>query len=146
MAGYPNVPQGLLNRALASVFWPSFPTLTVTAPFLGREGVSLGFEGNATTFIGTMTGNVVSQEPYQMVMLTINLLKSQPLAQLYESKRQSSSLLGNGTVRPDSPTLGPFGLINCGIEDVRELRFSGEDAGYVVTIRGTYPVNNSMFT
>lgn len=142
----PLVPQGTLNRLVASVIWKSFLELTVTAPFLGREGISLAFDGEATTFIPTLTGNVISPNPFQMVTLTINLLKTQPLAQLYETQRQSNAQLGDGTVRPDAATLAPFKLINCAIQEVRELRFSGEDAGYAVTIRGAYPVNNALWT
>jgi hypothetical protein len=156
----PQIPQGVLNRLAASITWNAYPQLNVTPPFLGREQISLGFEGEATTFIKTATGVVISPEPYQMISLTINLLKTQPLAPLYETQRQTNSALGNGTVRPDvggaqaianlagftgAAGLGPYSIVNCGIMNVRELRFSGEDAGYIVLIGGYLPLNSALW-
>lgn len=145
MPGNPQVPQGTLNRARASVQWTDFPGLNVTAPFLGKEGVSLAFEGAATDFIDTMTGAVTSPAPYQPVRLTIALLKTQTLSNQYEQQRQTNSLLGDGLVIPDSTTLAPYPITNCAIENVDELRFNGEVAGYMVHVKGYYVINNSLF-
>lgn len=146
----PLIPQGTLNRLRASVLWNDTPELNVTSSFLGREGIRLAFEGEATTFINTMTGAVTSPEPYQAVSLTINLLKTQPLANSYKNRYELNTLLGDGIVRPDvnsnSAGLSPYQLSNCGIENVRELNFAGEDAGWVVTIKGFYQINSSLFT
>lgn len=145
MSFNPLAPQGTLNRLVASVTWPLFPQLNVTPSFLNREGISLAFEGEATRFLPTMTGAVTSPEPYQMISLTINLLKTQGLATLYETQRQVQSLIGNGVVRPDTVALPPYDLFNCGIMNVRELRFSGEDAGYAVSISGYIPLNSALW-
>jgi hypothetical protein len=145
MAGNPQVPQGTLNRARAAVQWTGFPGLNVTAPFLGKEGVSLAFEGNATDFVETMTGAVTSPALYQPIRLTINLLKTQLLSNQYEQQRQANSLLGDGLVIPDSTTLAPYQITNCAIENVDELRFNGEVASYMVHIKGYYNVNNNLF-
>lgn len=141
----PQVQLGTLNRLIASVTWQNFPLLNVTPAFLNRQAIRLSFEGDATKFLPANTGAVTSPEPYQMVSLTIHLLKTQFLAQLYESQRLLSSLLGNGVVRPDAFTLAPYDLQNCGIMNVRELDFSGEDAGYAVVISGTYQINSSLW-
>jgi hypothetical protein len=141
----PNIPQGNLNRLIASVVWNDFPALNVTPSFLGKAGISLAFDGMATTFIPTMTGAVTSGEPYQLTTITINLLKTQGLAQQYEAQRQSLSTIGNCVVRPDTTTLGPYDIINCGIENVRELSFSGEDAAYAVTVRGYILLNSQAW-
>jgi hypothetical protein len=145
MAANPLVSQGVLNRLRASVTWNSFPSLNVTPSFLNREGIRLAFEGNATQFLPTQTGAVTSPEPYQMISLTINLLKTQGLSQLYEAQRQSASVIGNGVVRPDTTTLAPYDIYNCGIMNVRELAFSGEDAGYSVSISGYILLNSSLW-
>lgn len=142
----PSVQLGSLNRLRASVTWPSFPQLNVTASFLGKEGVSLGFDGDAVVFIDTMTGAVTSPEPYQMITLSINLLKTQSLSAQYESQRQLNALLGNGTVRPDASTLPPYQLTNCAIRTVRELKFSGQDAGYMVECRGYMLINSNLWS
>lgn len=144
--GNPNIDQGQLNRVVGSVSWPNFPSLNVTAPFLGREAIRIAPEGDVTMFIGTLTGAVLSPEVYQMVTISMHLLKPQQLAGLYQSQMQLLSVLGPGIVRPDVTTgLQPFQLSNCGIVGWRELPFSGEDAGYRVTCRGQWYINSSLF-
>lgn len=145
MATNPLVPQGSLSRIIASVVWSSFPQLNVTAPFLGKAGISLAFEGVITTFIDTMTGGVKSPEPYQRANLTMNLLKTQPLAAAYKAQLETLASLGNGVVRPDTTALGVYPLTNCAIENVETLRFNGEDAGWVVTVKGYYNINAALF-
>ena len=145
MATNPNVSQGTLNRLRASVIWNSFPPLNITAPFLGEEAIRLAFEGESTVFINTMTGAVTSPEPYLVVNLSAHLLKSQPLSDLYKQQMESSALLGDGTVRPDTTTLSPYPLVNCAIQNVRELNFNGKDAGYAVSIKGYYVINSALW-
>jgi hypothetical protein len=141
----PNILQGTLSRLRGSVVWSTNPSLNVTAPFLGKGGISLSLEGESTLFIPTMTGAVTSPEPYQMISLTMNLLKTQSLAAQYKQQMETLALLGDGTVRPDSSTLPVYQIVNCAIESVRELNFSGEDAGFIVTCKGYYLVNASLW-
>lgn len=142
----PLVAQGTLSRLRASVIWTDFPQLNVTAPYLGKEGVRLSLEGQATGFIDTMTGAVTSPEPYMAVTLTMNLLKTQALSGAYKAQMEQSTLLGDCTVRPDALTLPPYDLTNCALEGVRELNFSGQDAGWAVTIKGYYLINAALFS
>jgi len=143
----PLIPQGILNRVRASIIWTSFPQLNVTAPYLGRAGISLAPEGPATVFLPTMTGAVPSMEPYQKMTLTVNLLRTQMLADLYKQQMESSSLVGDGVVRPDIQTggIGVYQLSNCAIENFRELSFAGGDAGFMVLIGGYYNINSTLF-
>lgn len=145
MAGNPLIAQGTLNRLRASVVWPDFPELNVTASYLGRMGIRLALGGEATLFIPTMTGAVTSPEPYMMISLTIHLLKSQQLAQLYKAQMETSALLGDGTVRADAATLPVYPIINCGIQSVRELNFAGDDGEYAVAIQGYYLTNSDLW-
>ena len=145
MAGSPQVPLGNLNRILASVVWPGFTQLNVTSSFLGAEGVSLVFGGEATQFLPVMVGVVPSPEVYQQGTLTINLLKTQFLANAYKAQYELNTLLGNCTIFPDSAALQPYSLINTGLTNVREMRFSGQDPTWVITAVGTYQINSSLF-
>lgn len=145
MASNPLIDQGTLNRLRASVVWANNPSLNVTAPYLGREGIRLALEGETTTFINTMTGAVTSPEPYQVINLTINLLKTQTLASVYKTQMELSALIGDGTVYPDARTLPVYSIINCAIQSVRELSFAGEDAGWAVAVKGYYLVNSSLW-
>lgn len=142
----PNIAQGTLNRLVASVTWNDVPELNVIPSFLNRGGISLTLEGEATRYLPTMTGVVTSPEPYQMITLRINLLKTQQLAQSYDARRKLNSLLGTGTVRPDvTQGLQPFDILNCSIQSIGELNFSGEDAGYPVVISGYVSINSALW-
>lgn len=145
MATNPLVDQGTLNRLRGSVVLDDHAELNITAPYLGEEAIRLALEGEATTYINTLTGAVTSPEPYQVCTLTVNLLKTQSLSDQYKKQMETDSRIGNLTVRPDSSTLSPYPLINCAIESVRELSFNGRDAGYVVTIKGYYNINSSLW-
>ena len=146
MAGSPQIAQGTLNRLRGSVVIPAYPQLTVTAPFLGKAGISVAFEGETTTQIPTMTGTVQSPQPYQPVVVTIAMLKTNGLSSLWEAQRQLLSLIGDINVIPDSVTLPIYTYNNCAIQNVRELNFAGEDAGYVATVIGYYQINSSLWS
>lgn len=143
----PRVPQGNLNRLRATVLWGTAPELNIIPSFLGQGGVSIGFDGEATGRIPTMTGVVNSPEPYQGITLTANLLKTQSLAQLYETRRQTNTIIGGGTVRTDVSQGGisNYELINMSISNVRELNLNGSDAGYVITLGGYMLINSALW-
>src|SRR6185437_6313129 len=134
----PNVNQGVLNRVITAVQWPNFPQLNVTAAYMGKRQARIRFDGEATTRILTATGVVQSPEPYQPVMLTITLLRTQGLANFYEIQRQTLSILGPGVMFPDTTVLLPYQLQNCSIQNVGELEFAGETPDYGVEIGGFY--------
>lgn len=144
--GNPLIDQGTLNRIRGSVQVPSFPQLNVTAPYLGKGGISLALQGEATEYIDTLTGAVTSPNVYQRVAVTINLLKTQNLAALYKAQMELLSLIGTLTVIPDASTLPNYTLQNGSIGNVRDMTFNGDDAGFVVTLGGFYIINNSLFS
>lgn len=145
MAVNPLVSQGTLNRVRGSVIVPNFPGLTITAPFLGKAGISLGLEGESTTYIPTQTGAVTSPEPYMMASVRIALLKTQNIAAQYKSQMENTTLIGDITVITDATTLPNYSIVNCSIENVAELSFSGDDAVFMVTLKGYYIINNAMW-
>ena len=117
----------------------------MTAPFLGEEGITISFQGEATEAFRTMTGAVMSPEPYQEVQVSVNLLKTQGLADLYEAQRQTNTLLGDMTVTTDTTTLRAYQFVNTSIMNVRELKMNGRDPSYMVELRGYYPINSNLF-
>jgi hypothetical protein len=142
------VNQGVLSRASASVTWLSFPALNVIPQNLGKEGIRLALEGNATDYFPTMTGAVPSPTPYMIATLTINLLKTQTFANQYKLQMEQNTLLGQATIMPDiiQPNgISTYLLYNCVLESVREMNFSGEDPLWVVTSKGYYLVNSNLF-
>ena len=141
----PIVPQGTLNRLRGSLTLPAFTALNVTAPFLGKEGISITFEGVVTTPIETMTGLVMSPEPYQRVSASIHLLKSQTLANSWKRQLETLSLIGDATIKTDAATLNPYQLSNTTIYQVAPLSFDGQNAGWTVSIVGIYYINSALW-
>lgn len=145
MATNPLVSQGTLNRLRGSIVYPNFPALNVTAPFLGREGIRLALQGQASTQINTMTGAVQSPEPYMAVTITLALLKTQNLSDVYKKQMETNALLGDCTVRPDTPTLSPYQFSNVSIADVPELSLAGDTPDYRITLTGYYNINSDLW-
>lgn len=141
----PLVPQGTLNRLRGSIVIPLFPQLNITASFLGKEGISISFEGDTTTTIPTMTGVVQSPEPYQMARIAAHMLKSQSLAALWEAQRLSLSLIGDVVLTTDSLTMPKYILSNCSIMNVDEIKANGDNAEYGIVISGIYLINASLW-
>ena len=145
MAANQLIPQGTLNRLRTSVSWASFPALNVTASYLGRRSVRLTREGRAVENLQALTGLVPSPEPYVLMQVHINLLKSQGLANQYEQQLQTQANIGDATVRTDTSTLQSFQINNASIITVDELSFAGDEPGYMVTCEGYYVINSAIW-
>lgn len=145
MATSPFVQQGTLNRLRGSVVYASNQTLNVTAPYLSKEGISIAFEGDAGMLIPTLTGGVTSPEPYQIATVTINLVKSQALANVYKEQFETNVNVGDVSVIADSAALTDYELQNCVLKGVRDITFDGNQAGFVVTLQGIYQVNSALW-
>ena len=141
----PIVPQGTLNRLRASIVFTDYTGLNITASYLGKEGVNMTFDGVATTSIDTMVGVVQSPEPYQKVTFSAHLLKTQALADAFKSQLESTTLLGDATIRPDAVSLNPYQISNVAINNVSPLKFDGTDAGWNIMFTGIYYINSSLW-
>lgn len=139
------ISQGNLNRIRGSVVFPSNPDLNVTAEYLGTGMISIAFDGNVTDFINTATGRVTSQVPYLPVTVTINLLRTQSLAQTWLTQAQTNSLLGTATVVPDATTLNNITIQNCAIMTVPGQSFDGGNPDFPITIGGYMIVNSELW-
>lgn len=147
MAGTPRVPQGNLNRLRGSLIIPNFASLNITAPFLGKQGLSIAFKGPATTRLPTMTGGVNSPEVYREVTITAHCVKSQAMAAAWKLQEETNTLLGDGlTFRSDaSPTLPPFQFDNCSLDGVQGVTANGMDPDYVVVLGGFWYINSDLW-
>lgn len=143
----PLVALGVLNRVKASINWSAFPSLNVTASFLGKAGITVNPQGGASAQLPAMTGVVQSPEPYIQVSILIHLLKTQGLSDAYKTQMELNALLGDCTVWPDvgGGGLSSFQFANVAIENVGNLDFSGGDAVYPVTCGGTWYINSALW-
>ena len=139
------IPQGPLNRLRGSVVFAENPALNVTAPFLDKEAISLAFEGPTAQLLGTLTGAVSSAEPYQIATVTMHLLRTQVLAEIYKTQIEVNSVIGSVNVIPDSDALDNYQLENCIIESVEAQQFNGQQPGMVVRLRGIYYINAALY-
>jgi hypothetical protein len=165
-AGNQNYPQGVLNRVAALIDFKggtapgggaSLNLTQITPYYLGREGIRLTLEGNATDYFPTMTGAVPSPAPFQIATLTVALLKSRPESNTIKLQFETNTLLGNIDITPDvsismnnningsGGVLGTYSLYNCVLESVNAMSFAGEEPTWVITIKGYYEVNSFMF-
>ena len=140
-----HINQGTLNRLRGSVVYSSFPELNITASYLAKEAISIGFEGDFAQLQGSLTGGVSSPEPYVFANVTMHLLRSQALANSYKNFIEISALVGPVSVIGDSDTLNNFSLSNCVLQSFQELTFDGNQPGFVVRLRGIYNVNAALY-
>ena len=146
MAGpNPLLNLGSISRLRGSLTFPAFPQLNITAPYLGREGIRLALEGDSTQMLAQMVGMVQSQEVYLPASISIALVKTVSLANLFKQKWESDSNLGDCTFRSDASQLDPFDFSNCAIEGIPGLDASGTTAMFDIRIKGTYYVNSNLF-
>ncbi len=142
----PLTQQGNLNRLYTNVIVPNFPGLNVTASFMSKGQAHLTFEGIFDNQIPTATGIVNSPEPFVMADIAINLLRSQPLANLWIAQAQSQVIIGPVTLYSDSTAFGALTVTQCAIQAVDPGPFDGTDPTIKVTVKGVYYINNSMWT
>lgn len=76
----PSNPQGMLNRLRGSVIVTSNSALNVTSDYLTPDGIVIEHTSDITDMMETMTGFVGAPHSKQDVIVTINLCRSQSLA------------------------------------------------------------------
>jgi len=141
----PMIPQGTLNRLRGSANFVANPQLNVTAPYLGKAGITLALDGDSVVYIPTMSGAVTSPEPYMMITCVVNILKTQNLADVFKKQLELNAVIGDFVVTPDASTLSTYYINNASIKSVKELTFNGEDAGMAITLSGYYQINSALW-
>lgn len=139
------VDQGTINRLRQGVVFADFADLSITAPYLGKSGVSISFRGPTGQLLPTLTGAVRSSEPYVMAEVTMHLLKSQVLSAAFKTAMELNSNVGSVSVIGDADTLPAYNLENCILTGVDALDFGGTSADFVVKLEGIYYVNRTIW-
>ena len=146
MAGNPLINQGTLNRLKGSIVIPGNTSLNVTASYIGKTGIKLSFQGDATLEIDTATGIVKSPEPYIKWQAEFDALKTNGFGQLWRNQLDLNTLLGDVTIVPDTTSMSNFNLSNGSIMSIGDLPFDGSSAAYSVTLSGVYYINSIMWS
>lgn len=145
MATNPKIQQGVLNRIRASIKFNDVPELNVSASYLAKEGIEIGFQGEIVTPLPTMTGIVQSPQPYIMAQAKIHLVRSQALGTQYKTRWEEDGVLGDCRLYSDSKTFGDFDLFNTSITSCGDMTFAGGEPGVLITLTGIYYVNSDMW-
>lgn len=145
MATNPIVQQGTLNRLRGSMSVINSPALNVSASYLGKGAISLNPEGDTAVYLPTLTGAVTSNEPYQIVVATVHLLKTQPLAAQYQAQIALNCALGDCVLRLDSSAFSDYYLNNCVIVGWDALNSEGTSPDYVIRVKGYSLINSSLW-
>lgn len=142
----PQIAQGVLNRVLTSIIIPSNTALNITASYLAKGFVKPEFEGDWTGQIGTGTGVVTSPEPYIMVRVTANILRTQALATSWMAQGQSASYIGQVNVHADTSVFPVITMTDASIFSLDPGAFDGTDPVVRLVLRGTMPINASLWS
>lgn len=137
--------QGTLNRALSSVSVINLPQLNVTYGYFGTKLARITFEGDTADYIPNNAGATPSPRLFQMVTVLMYLNQSQGLAAQWEQQRLTAAAIGDVNVVTASTAMPNYYLQNCILQNVTELELTGESNDFPVMIKGTYPINSSLF-
>jgi len=146
MATNPNLIPSNLNRIRGTVLVPGNATLNITAPYLGKEGITISPQSAVVTQMQGMTTVVNSEEPYQIVQVTAAVMKSLALSAAYIEQIKNSPTLGTVTVTPDTSVLAPFTLYNVAIVNWGQMSMAGVQPDFVVTFQGLLPISNDLWS
>jgi hypothetical protein len=143
----PLIPQGgPISRVRVNIVFGSFSNMNVTASNLGPSFATIAFNDPFTTQIKTATGIINSPEPYVMGSITFGLLRTQPLAGIWLTQIQATTILGASTIHSDTSAFGPISLAHTAITAFNPTAFDGRDATIAVTLMGVYYVNNNLWS
>lgn len=146
MAFNPLVPLGTLNRALTSISVIDFPELNVTTGFFADKVARITFDNDSADYIPALAGSVPSPRIYQVVTVMAYINKSQGLAAAWEQQRLTNTVIGDVNVVTDAVTLDAYYLQNCILQNISDLDLGGTSTDYPLMIKGTYAINNQIFT
>jgi hypothetical protein len=139
----PLIAQGTLNRLKSSVTIPGNSSLNITSSYMGKQFVTVTFDGDFDKLIETATGAVTSPEPYVMATVSISLLRTQGLSGAWVAQAQASSDIGNVSIFPDSAAFPEIDLVNCVIQHIDPGAYDGLDPAVKLTLRGVFYINNN---
>jgi hypothetical protein len=146
MATNPNVTQGTLNRAKISVSFSDNSEFNISVSNLSPAGVSISPSTPSATLIGTMVGAVASLNPYQLVDITIHLLRTQSLAKKFESRKKSNCSFGTMVMRGDSTSMQPWTYSNGTLVNVDAMNFTGNEVECILRFQAVYNINSDIWS
>ncbi|UMM63160.1 hypothetical protein [Aristophania vespae] len=139
-------PQGSLNCIRGSIIIDSHSDLNVTSDYLTVEGIQIIPTDEAAKLISTNTGVVVTQAPFLPVTVTLNLVRSQALANNWYKQIKKNCSIGNVRIVNDSPTRDDISLTNCIITTPGLESLATSQVKLSIEIKGKMNINNDIWS
>jgi len=146
MATAPNLIPGNLNRVRASIIVPGNATLNIPAQFQAKEGIIVAPQTPVVTQMQGMTTIINSEEPYQLLQITVSVIKSLAISATYLDAIRNSPILGDITVVPDTTTIPKFTIFNAAILNWNQISMAGLQPDFTLTIQGQYSISNDLWS
>jgi len=142
----PRTSLGALNLLASSLQLADRPELTILPSNCTKAGITMSFAGDVNTMHEAMVGVVRSPQPYQVVTITANILKTQALASLWKLAAETDSNLNEITVFTDAPDTLPFYTFDqAALTRHGDLTTNGTDPVYQIVITGRYVINGDAW-
>lgn len=145
MATNPNLIPGNLNRVRANVVVPGNTALNVPAQFQAKEGLVIAPQTAVVTQMQGLTTIVNSEEPYQLVQISIAVLKSIAISAAWIAQIQNSPTLGTVVLYPDTDQMAPFTLYNAAITNWNQISMAGLQADFTLMITGQFNTSADLW-
>ena len=137
---------GNLNRLRANILIPSNSLLNITSSYLGVNGIKITPMSPTAEILRTMTGGVISEEPYQIYSITAAIVKSLGLGSEYVAQIQQTSSIGDLVVTADTQYFPLYTFHNCAIINTGEIVMNGTQADFNIEFQGILYINNDLWS
>lgn len=146
MATNPNLIPGNLNRVRANLVFPTNQTLNIPAEYQAKEGLVIVPQTAVVTQMQGLTTIVNSEEPYQLVQVSISVIKSLAISATWINQIKNSPTVGTMTAYPDTTAMPPFTLYNCAITNWNQISMAGLQADFTIQITGQFNVSADLWS
>jgi hypothetical protein len=144
--GNPQVSQGTLNRIRTHVVPVSFPNLQITASYMGKDMAEITFDDVFVDQEPTGTWFVNSPRPFVMGTLSVTVLRSQSLGNLWLAQIQLNAQIGDVATYADSAPFQTITLGDCSVTGFAPGKYDGGDPGVKLTLKGGLYVNGQLWS
>ncbi|MDF7674744.1 hypothetical protein PT277_05330 [Acetobacteraceae bacterium ESL0709] len=142
----PSNPQGMLNRLRGSVIVTSNSALNVTSDYLTPDGIVIEHTSDITDMMETMTGFVGAPHSKQDVIVTINLCRSQSLANEWFRQLGKNTYIGKVRIVSDSSVQDDRTIENCYITKQPKQTLNGGQIKWDIQLKGYEVVNSDIWS
>ena len=137
--------QGTINRYRGSISFPDHPELNIVPNSMGKEMITITFQGEIVHAIPTATGLVTSPEPYQIVEFSADVLRSIGIGDLFKKRIEKLGTMGDAVIRSDASTMSDYNFFNTSIKSVDPVKQDGSTATQTIHFQGYYPINQDLY-